>query len=77
MGGTGEAFRAQARVQKGTGKALGAEIAEGGFWRAFLVSFKRGIVRSKSLFSVPPTICFTDSVCIKDGILFYFFTVMR
>jgi len=50
----GEAFGAQARVQKGAGKALGTEIAEGGFWRAFLGAFKRGVVRSKSLFSVPP-----------------------
>ena len=33
MVGVGEAFRAQARVQKGTGKALGTEIAEGGFWQ--------------------------------------------
>jgi len=32
--GVGEAFGAQARVQKGAGKALGTEIAEGGFWRA-------------------------------------------
>ena len=43
MGGVGEAFRAQARVQKGTGKALGTEIAEGGFWQAFLGFFERGM----------------------------------
>jgi len=54
VGGVGDAFGAQARVQKGAGKALGTEIAEGGFWRAFLGFFKRGVVRSKSLFSVPP-----------------------
>ena len=54
MGGVGEAFRAQPRVQKGAGKALGSVIAEGEFRRAFPDSFKRGVVRSKSLFSVPP-----------------------
>jgi len=31
----GEAFQAQARVQKGAGKALGSVIAEGDFRRAF------------------------------------------
>jgi len=54
VGGVGEAFRAQARVQKGAGKALGSVIAEGDFRRAFPDSFKRGVVLSKSLFSVPP-----------------------
>ena len=54
MGGVGEAFRAQARVQKGAGKALGSVIAEGDFRRAFPDSFQREVVRSKSLFSVPP-----------------------
>ena len=42
--GVGEGFRAQARVQKGTGKALGSVIAEGDFRRAFQGSFKRGVV---------------------------------
>jgi len=37
VGGVGEAFRAQARVQKGAGKALGSVIAEGDFRRAFPV----------------------------------------
>ena len=41
-------------MQKGAGKALGSVIAEGDFRRAFSDSFKRGVVRSKSLFSVPP-----------------------
>jgi len=54
VGGVGEAVRAQARVQKGAGKALGSVIAEGDFRRAFPDSFPRGVVRSKSLFSVPP-----------------------
>jgi len=72
----GETFRAQARVQKGTGKALGTEIAEAGFWRAFLDYFKPGVVRSKSHFSVAPRSVLL-TVCIKDGILFKFFTVMR
>ena len=36
----GEAFRAQARVQKGAGKALGSVIAEGDFRRVFPDSFK-------------------------------------
>jgi len=44
VGGVGEAFRAQARVQKETGKALGSVIAEGDFRRAFPDSFKRGVV---------------------------------
>ena len=36
----------------------------------------RGCAKQKSL-QRPPTIRFTDSVCMKDGILFNFFTVMR
>ena len=43
-GVVGEAFQAQARVQKGAGKALGSVIAEGDFRRAFPCSFKRGVV---------------------------------
>ena len=35
VGGVGKAFRAQAGVQKGAGKALGSVIAEGDFRRAF------------------------------------------
>jgi len=50
----GEAFRAQARVQKGAGKALGSVIAEGDFRRGLSRFLQRGVVRSKSLFSVPP-----------------------
>ena len=53
-GGVRQAFWAQARVQKGAGKALGLVIAEGDFRRASPGSFKRGVVWSKSLFSVPP-----------------------
>ena len=56
----GEAFRAQARVQKGARKALGSVIAEDDFWRAFPGSFKRGVVRSKSLFCVPPRSVLVD-----------------
>ena len=44
MGGVGKALRAQAGVEKGAGKALGSEIAEGDFWRAFQRSFKRGVL---------------------------------
>jgi len=54
VGGVGEAFRAQAWVQKGAGKALGSVIAEGDFRRAVPGSFKQEVVWSKSLFSVPP-----------------------
>ena len=44
LGVVGEAFQAQARVQKGAGKVLGSVIAEGDFRRAFPGSFKRGVV---------------------------------
>jgi len=44
VGGVGKAFRAQAGVQKGAGKALGSVIAEGDFRRAFPGSFKRWVV---------------------------------
>jgi len=40
-------------VQKGAGNALCSEIAKGDFRRAFTDSFKRWVVRSKSLVSVP------------------------
>ena len=40
MGRVGEAFRAQARVQKEAEKALGSVIAKGDFRRAFPGSFK-------------------------------------
>jgi len=53
-GGVGEAFWAQARVQKRAGKALGTEIAEGGFWRAFLGSFIRGVVCVEKISSASP-----------------------
>ena len=54
MGGVREAFRAQARVQKGTGKALGTEIAEGGSGGGlprFLQT--RGCAKQKSLQRLP------------------------
>jgi len=44
VGGVGEDFPAQARVQKEAGKALGSVIAKGDFWRAFPGSFERGVV---------------------------------
>jgi len=49
-----EASQAQARVQWGAGKDLSWVISEGDFRLASLDSFKRGVVRSKSLFSFPP-----------------------
>jgi len=36
-----DGFGAQDRGQKGAGETLGTEIAKGGFWRAFVGSFKR------------------------------------
>jgi len=77
VGGVGEAFRAQAQVQKGAGKALGSVIAEGDFWRAFPDSFKRGVVRSKSLFSVPPRSVLVNLSLYCGWNFFLFFTVLR
>jgi len=56
-------------MQKGTGKALVSEIARGDFWRAFLGSFKRGVVRSKSLQRPPRWPRSVLLTRIKDGIL--------
>ena len=60
-------------MQKEAGKALGQEIAEGDFWRAFLSSFKRGVVRNKSLFSVPPrSVSLTLSVLRTEFVSFFY-----
>jgi len=67
VGGEGEAFR----VQKGAGKALGSVIAEGDFRRAFPDSFKRGVVRKKSLFSVS-----SRSVIVKLSLLWLKFLLI-
>ena len=65
----GEAFRVQARVQKGAGKALGSVIAEGDFRRAFPDS---GCAKQKSL-QRPPTIRYSEAVSIVDEIAFNFY----
>jgi len=60
-------------VQKGAGKALGSVIAEGDFRQAFPDSFKRGVVRSKSLFSVPPRSVLVNLSLLRMEFLLIFY----
>jgi len=57
-------------------EGLGYGNAEGDFWRAFPGSFKRGVERSKSLFSLPPrSVLLTLSV--KENTDKIFFNFLR